>query len=93
MLIELFWSGWSADDNFPGSLEELISSKMRKTECGEWVCLDCPYTNRYRQRLQYHIESKHVASPGHVCNICQKVCSTRNALCLHRSRHHKNIPF
>ena len=79
--------------DFPGHLEELISSKMRRTEFGEWVCLDCDYTNKYRQRLQYHIESKHVSSPGHACEICQKICPTKNALCLHRSRYHKNISF
>ena len=68
----------------------MISQKMQKRSDGSWECLDCPYTNKMKQRLQYHIESKHIASPGHVCHICHKVCATKNALCLHRSRYHKD---
>lgn len=64
---------------------------MTRTYDGEYQCLECPYRNKTKQRLMYHIESKHVESPGHICEFCQKVCPTKNALCLHRSRYHKNM--
>lgn len=76
-----------------GSLDVLISTKLSRSENGEYYCLECPYTNKYKQRVQYHIESKHVSSPGHICEFCQKICPTKNALCLHRSRYHKNESF
>ena len=72
-------------------LDELLASKMIRCETGDFMCLECPYTHKTRQRLKYHIESKHILSPGHICEFCQKVCPTKNALCLHRSRYHKNI--
>ena len=72
-------------------LDELLASKMIRCETGEFMCLECPYTHKTRQRLKYQIESKHILSPGHVCEFCQKVCPTKDALCLHRSRYHKNI--
>ena len=68
----------------------MISQKMQRRPDGDWECLECPYSNKTKQRLQYHIESKHIASPGHVCDICLKICPTKNALNLHRSRYHKN---
>ena len=71
----------------------MISQKMQRRPDGDWECLECPYSNKTRQRLQYHIESKHIASPGHVCDICFKVCPTKNALNLHRSRYHKNNAY
>jgi len=71
------------------SLAGLIESKMTRLDSGQFQCLDCPYTHKARQRLQFHIESKHVDGPGHVCELCHKVCPTKNALNLHRSRHHK----
>ena len=76
-----------------GPLEAMISQKMQRRPDGDWECLECPYSNKTRQRLQYHIESKHIASPGHVCDICFKVCPTKNALNLHRSRYHKNNAY
>jgi len=84
--------GAGADGN-KGDLDVLISSKMVRGENGEYMCLECPYTNKTRQRLTYHIESKHVSSPGHICDFCQKMCPTKNALCLHRSRYHKNESY
>jgi len=81
--------GAGSDAN-KGYLDDIISSKMVRGENGDFVCLECPYSHKTRQRLQYHIESKHVSSPGHTCEFCLKVCPTKNALCLHRSRYHKN---
>lgn len=82
-----------AGDGNKGPLEAMISQKMQRRPDGDWECLECPYSNKTRQRLQYHIESKHIASPGHVCDICFKICPTKNALNLHRSRYHKNNAY
>ena len=84
---------WTYSSLVEGDLDVLISSKMIRGENGDYMCLDCPYTNKTRQRLKYHIESKHVSSPGHICEFCQKICPTKNALCLHRSRYHKNESY
>ena len=72
------------------ALDAEISSLMTRLDSGIFQCLACDYQSKHRQSLQYHIESKHVNSPGHICQICNKVCPTKNALCLHRSRNHKN---
>jgi len=74
-----------------GTLDAEIPSLMTRLDSGAFQCLECEYQSKHRQSLQYHIESRHVNSPGHICQICQKVCPTKNALCLHRSRHHKNF--
>ena len=66
---------------------------MTKCATGDWVCVDCDYTHSKKQKLQYHIEAKHINSPGHACDICEKICPTKNALYLHRSRYHKNGPL
>ena len=87
----MYW--YVLSEHILGPLEAMIALKMQRRPDGVWMCLECPYTNRMKQRLQYHIESKHISSPGHVCGICQKVCPTKNALCLHRSRHHKNAEY
>jgi len=55
-----------------------------------FFCLECGKTASTRQHIKNHIESKHVISPGYVCNICNKFCPTKNALLLHRSRNHRN---
>ena len=55
-----------------------------------FVCLECGKTAGTRQNIRNHVESKHVVSPGYVCNICNKFCQTKNALALHRSRYHRN---
>ena len=73
------------------ALDAEISSLMTRLDSGIFQCLECDYQSKHRQSLQYHIESKHVNSPGHICQICHKVCPTKNALCLHRSRNHKNV--
>ena len=72
------------------ALDTEISSLMTRLDSGIFQCLMCEYQSKIKQSLQYHIESKHVNSPGHICQICNKVCPTKNALCLHRSRNHKN---
>lgn len=65
-----------------------MSKIVREREGGQWHCLDCGYTSFIKQSLMFHVEAKHVNSPGHQCSICLQVLPTKNALNLHRSRKH-----
>jgi len=53
-------------------------------------CKLCGYQANKKQRITYHVEAKHMESPGYECDICQKYCPTKNALCIHKSRFHRN---
>jgi len=74
-------------------LDMLIAAKIRSYRfAGQsqwWYCLDCDYQSYTRQRLMFHVEAKHISSPGHLCGICNDILPTKNALNLHRSRKHK----
>ena len=64
-----------------------------RTEDGSFVCNLCGYTcGKHKQRMQYHFESKHTQSPGYQCPSCQKICPTKNALTVHKSRVHRGQP-
>ena len=69
-------------------LECLVGRKMQRTLTGDWLCLECGLINKIKQRVIQHIESKHL-DIGTICEICKKCCSTRNALRVHKYRHHK----
>lgn len=69
-------------------LDDLIRSKMKKLEDGQWQCLDCFTTTKVKTNIFEHIEARHVQSPGYVCFMCQKHCRTRNALRAHKNRYH-----
>ena len=72
-------------------LNSLLSSRTaRNLNTGQWFCMECGYISATRQRVMFHVEAKHVTGPGHVCEICDKILPTRNALNLHRSRKHKH---
>ena len=74
-----------------GTLDEAIECKMSKSETGNfWLCLDCDYMHSHKTRVKFHVESNHIDSPGHMCEICQKICPSKNALNIHRSRFHKH---
>jgi len=55
-----------------------------------YSCSICGYQANKKQRIQYHYEAKHTDSPGYQCEICQKVCPTKNAMIVHKSRSHRN---
>jgi len=69
-------------------LECLVGRKMQRSLTGDWLCLECGLINKIKQRVIQHIESKHL-DIGTICEICKKCCSTRNALRVHKYRHHK----
>lgn len=54
-----------------------------------WVCSSCGYHTMVKTNLRFHIESKHVESPGFQCSYCPKVLQNRKALLNHVARKHK----
>ena len=71
-------------------LESLVERKMQRALNGDWHCMECGLVNKMRQRIAQHIESKHM-EVGSVCDICFKSCATRNALRVHKYRHHRPV--
>ena len=75
-------------------IQKIIWSKMYKTAdvggSSIWACSECEYNSKYNHNVFEHIEAKHVGSLGYLCDICNKVCPTKNALRTHNIRHHKN---
>ena len=60
------------------------------TSEGTFMCNLCGYTcGNNKQRMQYHHEAKHTQSPGYQCPSCEKICPTKNALLVHKSRAHR----
>jgi len=70
-------------------LKENLDSYVEVKDIG-FSCRLCGYEANKRQRITYHVEAKHMESPGYECDICQKFCPTKNALCIHKSRFHRN---
>ena len=62
--------------NFP-ALNDLIKSKMFRSEDGTFGCCECDYSTKYNTTMQNHIESKHLSTSGFHCSYCQKFCPTR----------------
>merc|ERR1712029_1213018 len=62
------------------ALNDLIKSKMFRSEDGTFGCCECDYSTKYNTTMQNHIESKHLSTSGFHCSYCQKFCPTRNSL-------------
>jgi hypothetical protein len=52
-----------------------------------WVCLDCGYTKPNKGHVIEHVEARHVQHPAYVCQLCGKLCTTRNTFRQHRRVH------
>lgn len=73
-------------------LNFLINSKMSKvlSDAGHnWRCDECLYESKYKTNVMEHVESKHVNSPGIICQHCDLVCVNRKGLRNHIYRYHK----
>ena len=53
-------------------------------------CLGVSVWGLFSQNISVHIEANHVSHPSVVCNICQKSCSTRDALRKHVHKYHRD---
>jgi len=74
-------------DEHNAKVDLIVRSKMMETSEG-WACSDCDFTGTIRKVYQ-HVEMSHV-TVTYYCQICQKVCKTRNSLFCHRYRYHRN---
>ena len=72
--------------------EKEIMSRMLKSD-GQWTCTVCSYSSVLKHNVLKHVEAKHVATSGYNCGICQKFCSSLNALKLHESRYHRRQQY
>ena len=43
-----------------------------------------------KAHVMRHIEAKHITGVGHSCELCGKTSRSRNALRMHKSKHHSN---
>jgi len=72
------------------ALEQEISKQMSHLGDNTWSCNHCQYTSGSKAPMMAHIESKHMLSSGIICALCDKICKTRNALNIHKTRYHKS---
>jgi len=72
--------------NFGQSLEEATSENCEKSIEG-FICKVCGITVKDFYAAKNHMEAKHFTSHGgYSCELCNKVCATRNAYSCHKSR-------
>lgn len=69
--------------------DEFIRSKMVNLGGGKWQCAVCYHVTK-STNLYYHIESKHVQISGYTCQICHKLCKSRNSYNVHMSTYHRS---
>ena len=69
-------------------VENFIQSNMQKSQDGLWHCICCGKSSRVKTNIVEHIEAVHLETPGYSCDICAKICKTRNALRSHKYRDH-----
>merc|ERR1711973_252074 len=74
-------------DEHNAKVDLIVRSKMVESAEG-WACAECGFPGTIRKVYQ-HVEMSHV-SVQYYCQICQKVCKTRNSLFCHRYRYHRN---
>ena len=72
------------------ALEQEIIEQMSYHDDNTWSCIHCDYTSGSKAPMMAHIEAKHMQSTGIRCAVCDKICKTRNALNIHKTRYHKS---
>ena len=77
-------------DSLDGDLEtkQKILSKMIQVGPSQFSCSDCGFSTSYKNSVMNHIEAKHVGN-FYFCHQCEKEFSSRVALNMHNSRHHR----
>lgn len=90
MWVIFFQIQYRTDPSFYlGPLDKLIEQHMLRIETGQWQCQQCSFSSKQRHHVKNHIESKHIESGGFLCQICNAICRTRQALTMHNFRKHK----
>ena len=76
-----------------GDLDALIDARIGKTGPQTYQCMECSFNANKKSTVSNHVESKHIRHGGVSCDICGKVCATRQAYRMHKSRDHKQFTF
>lgn len=75
------------------SLDMVIQSKILTISQNEYSCVECGHVSKTKQNISGHIEANHVENhPGVICQVCAKICTTRDALRKHMVRYHAKNP-
>lgn len=67
-------------------LSELIRVRIQRLSDGMFCCVVCGFLSGEKRSLMYHVEAKHIETPGYHCPICSKHCPSLNALKCHKRR-------
>jgi len=73
-------------------LDEMISERMslhQEDGMRTWRCLICLKSSCLKTDISRHVEAVHIQHPGFQCDICCKLCKTRDALRCHINKYHK----
>ena len=56
---------------------------------GMWYCKVCgkEYSPKNKSGLKGHVETHHATGFTHTCDNCQKTCSTKVGLAIHKREH------
>ena len=72
-------------------VESEIHSKMSK-DGNMWYCVDCSYHTGKKSHLYEHVEARHVAHSGYLCENCNKTFKTKDTWRKHVSKHCQHKP-
>ena len=59
-----------------------------KNNLNQFQCTKCDYVSGVQTNVINHIESKHVETPGVVCEVCHKQLKNRQSYRMHYHRDH-----
>ena len=65
-----------------------IDSMYQRNITGDYICVNCGYTNKYKQNMQKHVET-HIDVPRAICKFCYRTFKTTNSLQSHISTKHR----
>ena len=74
-----------------GDLDAMIDARISKTGPQTYQCMECSFNANKKSTVLNHVESKHISHGGVSCDLCGKVCATRQAYRMHKSRDHKQF--
>ena len=80
---------WNKIVEYCSVLDDLIESMLTRNSNQSYNCGSCSYTSIRKSHVKAHIEAKHIQTTGFSCLLCGKLCNTRNALMIHKTRFHK----
>lgn len=55
-----------------------------------WECTECGYVSKYKTRVEEHVEARHMALGGVMCQLCQLYCPNKKSLRNHQYKHHSS---